>query len=353
MSSNLTSFEMSESFEHETLDEKGEPYKIYNEFIKIYGAYDSFGNLKECWLQVEIYAERKFYGFGIDRWFEISFSAKLPSFSVVKKLESLIEKSISLPTANSLTEMEVKISEGNYYGREFYRLPLSPTESEETTEDVSSIWIRASPKEIAFIPISNQNQPIHLEALAAYPIIFYSTADNYLYKEISEDRKNYNKLLKLFQGTLEYLELVKYSMKVGIDLNQFNYLNKFEYGEEILKHLLDCAKCMEHGILHPALSSFVHAIEWALITGLKVKGKDIIKEEVEKKKRYYNLLDLIEESHRQGIISDKMYDRLKNFNQTQRRWAAHHKTGDMIGKDIKDVTELFEELMKEINPHLK
>ncbi|OYT60804.1 hypothetical protein B6U81_04350, partial [Thermoplasmatales archaeon ex4484_30] len=111
-----------------------------------------------------------------------------------------------------------------------------------------------------------------------------------------------------------------------------------------------CAKCIEHGILHPALSSFVHAIEWTLVTGLKIKGKDIIKEE--RKKKRYHLSNLIEESHRQGIISDKMYDRLKNFNQTQRRWAAHHKTGDVIEKDMKDVTELFKELVNEICNHL-
>ena len=50
------------------------------------------------------------------------------------------------------------------------------------------------------------------------------------------------------------------------------------------------------------------------------------------------------------MISDKMYDRLKNFNQMQRRWSAHHKTGELIEKDIRDTTELFKGLIEEIKP---
>jgi len=332
-------------FEHNILNEGANPYKTFTSVIKIYGTYDNLGNVKECWLQVEMYADKQFYMWGMDRWFESSFSAKLLSFSDIEKLKNLLMESIRLPTNSSQLETEIEIDEGNYYG-ELYHWPLS-SEPKEIREKINSIRIIASPKEFIFIPISNQNQPIYLGEVA-HPTIFYSTID----KEINQDRKNYSKLLEFFQKALQYFEIIKYSTEMDINLSQFKYLDKFEYGSEILKHLLDCAKCMEYGILHPALNSFVHAIEWTLITGLKAKGKDIIKEEIEKNRRYH-LSELVEESHRLGMISDKMYDRLKNFNQIQRRWSAHHKTGELIEKDIRDTTELFMGLIKEIKPNLE
>lgn len=269
-------------FEYNVLNEGANPYKTFTSVIKIYG---NFGNVKECWLQVEMYADKQFYMWGMDRWFESSFSAKLLSFSDIEKLKNLFMKSIRLPTNNSQLETEIEIDEGNYYG-ELYHWPLSLKEPpKEIREEISSIRVIASPKEFIFIPISNQNRPIYLGEIA-YPRVFYSTIDK------EKDRKNYSKLLEFFQETLKYFEIIKYSTKINIDLSQFKYLDKFEYGSEILKHLLDCAKCMEYGILHPALSSFVHAIEWTLITGLKAKGKDIIKEEMGKNRGiiYQNLL---------------------------------------------------------------
>ena len=48
-----------------------------------------------------------------------------------------------------------------------------------------------------------------------------------------------------------------------------------------------------------------------------------------------------------------MHDRLKNFNRIQRSWSAHHKTGELIEKDIRDTTELFKGLIKEIKFNLE
>lgn len=83
--------------------------------------------------------------------------------------------------------------------------------------------------------------------------------------------------------------------------------------------------------------------------GLKVKGRDIVDEERKNKKKRYYLSHLIDEAHKLGLISDKMRDRLQTFNESHRRWTAHHKTGEVIEDDIRYVTKLFEELIKEFN----
>lgn len=100
-------------------------------------------------------------------------------------------------------------------------------------------------------------------------------------------------------------------------------------------------------MLHPALNSFLHAIEWTLIAGLKVKGKDVIEEEGKSGRDYY-LNELIKEARAQNIISDKVRDRLIVFNKSHRRWTAHHKTGEVVEEDIKHSSDLFKMLANEI-----
>ena len=52
--------------------------------------------------------------------------------------------------------------------------------------------------------------------------------------------------------------------------------------------------------------------------------------------------------YQEGWISDKMHDRLLEFNKHERRWSAHHKTGDTIEGDVTKIMELFKKLIEEL-----
>lgn len=150
----------------------------------------------------------------------------------------------------------------------------------------------------------------------------------------------------LLNGVIQYFE----GFKLPIDLKQFYYLNRYEWGQRGFRSFRDGLKCIEHGLLHPALCSFIHAIEWALILGLKIRKKDIIGEERKNKNPFF-LIQLIDKARKQEIISDKMYDRLTICHQSYRRWMAHHKTGKVTKKHLKDVINIFEELIDEFKDH--
>lgn len=68
-----------------------------------------------------------------------------------------------------------------------------------------------------------------------------------------------------------------------------------------------------------------------MITFLKQKQiKDIIKQE--KNGNYYSFSDLISEID--DYIDQKTKDKLNEINQAERRWIAHHKTGESLEEEL-------------------
>lgn len=340
-------FRFSESFEHEKLDEHCKPYRTFLTTFDITGHYDKSGNVKTCWISIEVFAQRLVY-FSLEHWFRISINVKLKDISGIEKIVESLKRVHRLPSDDSVITIELPIYEGHYFGTIYYGYLAQ--DSEDIEKDFDHLNIKISRNDITFYPISGKNL-VQLRHIWVFPTIFYSTKDTYYCKNLKDDADNYNKLLNFLDGAIRWFELARSPKILQVDLNQFNHLNNYEYGEEVLKHLQDALKCVEHNLLHPALNSFMHAIEWALIMGLKAKGKDIIDEEHRGKKLYY-LKNLIDEAHKFGLISDKTKDRLDDFNRKHRRWTAHHKTGEIIEDDVKLVINLFEVLIAEIEKNI-
>jgi len=348
--SNLILFNFSESFEHERLDEHCKPYKTFLTIFKIYGHYDiSSNDIKECWISIEVSAQRLIY-FSLENWFRLSINIKLKNILYIEKILDLLGQAHKLPSNDGTITLEIPIHEGRYFGTIYYGY-LAQSNFEDVKKNINYLNIKISKNGVVFYPISDEGI-IPLKNMWVFPTIFYSTKDTHYCKDLKDDTNNYNRLLNFLEGVVRWFELARSPKILQVDLNQFDHLSNYEHGDEVLKHLQDALKCIEHRLFHPALNSFLHAIEWALIMGLKAKGKDIIDEERKDNKKLYYLKDLINEAHKHGLISDKMKDRLEIFSRNHRRWTAHHKTGEIIEDDIKSVVNLFKALIDEIEKNM-
>lgn len=132
-------------------------------------------------------------------------------------------------------------------------------------------------------------------------------------------------------------------------------LGNSKYGEEVVEHLSDGDECLRRGLLHPALNSYIHAIEWALIAYLELEAnQDIIAEEQNNNTAYYfagrppNLL--AEVQNHNSPLSQKNESWLKGRNRTERRWIAHHKSGSILESDIQNARARLGEILKELFP---
>lgn len=121
-----------------------------------------------------------------------------------------------------------------------------------------------------------------------------------------------------------------------------------EHGPEVIAHIDDGDSAFHDGRNHQALSSYIHAFEWAAIAYLETKGIDIIEREREGDLYYFaggnsNLLD---ELRQVTTIDQKTVSKLESMNRAERRWMAHHKKGEVLSSEveaIRDRLKLFTE----------
>lgn len=112
------------------------------------------------------------------------------------------------------------------------------------------------------------------------------------------------------------------------------------YGEEMVRHLEEGDKCYELGLLQPALNSYIHAIEWGLISLLREEADfDVIEREHNGELFYFakGAKNLLDEVKNQVGLDQKTYSKLNSMNSAERRWSAHHKSGEIFREDIDSI----------------
>lgn len=122
-------------------------------------------------------------------------------------------------------------------------------------------------------------------------------------------------------------------------------LTELEYGQKVIQFSDEGDEALKYGLDHSALASYIHAIEWTIVTHLKdVANFDVLeKEEGGPGFSYKLLVDLLEdhgESHQTTIENLKKH-------QTDRRIMAHHKSGKLSTSHVHSVKETLENLMEE------
>lgn len=138
---------------------------------------------------------------------------------------------------------------------------------------------------------------------------------------------------------------------IGSELDQEHRdaLNQLEYGDTALQYLNEGDACLQRGLLNAALNCYIFSIEWTIITHLKREGRrDVIEEEKETDGDFY--WELVKELETDEYVSHKTYEKLSNMNSVERRWMAHHKSGELAETDVRNVRERLEILIRELFP---
>lgn len=117
-------------------------------------------------------------------------------------------------------------------------------------------------------------------------------------------------------------------------------LNDIKYGGEVIKQVKDGDKCYNNKLWHPALSTYIHAFEWGIIAYLENEENiDII--EQERNGTYYNLAgrspNLLDVLADHVTLDQKTIDRIEDLNRAERRWMAHHKSGEVLRDEVDSV----------------
>jgi hypothetical protein len=124
-------------------------------------------------------------------------------------------------------------------------------------------------------------------------------------------------------------------------------LKSTKYGGQVMQLTDEGDDAFRYQLYHPALSSYIHAIEWAIICYLEEEeADDLIMQEQEDGFGYYygQIIDKIGDK---GIVSQKTSEDLERFN-TDRRWMGHHKSGELTEANVATVKQRLEILLEEL-----
>lgn len=256
--------------------------------------------------------------------------------SVSKLLESL-RKFKTFPDDMSLS---MEMSAENVRVRETKHYDDDLEYDEESFEEVD-VGIHVSDSTIEFGLRPEPDDPIFPKIPVGDEISLEGGSSN----EINLNR--FIEMLEIAENNLKFEDKSPDSILTD-DLHKI--LTSTEHGHEVIKHVQDGDICMEKDLLHLALNSYIHAIEWAAITYLKENGKDIIEEEKNGNLYYFALgkNNILNELDKYADIDQKMMGRIKSMNRAERRWMAHHKTGDVLPEEVEAIRARLETLLQDL-----
>lgn len=126
------------------------------------------------------------------------------------------------------------------------------------------------------------------------------------------------------------------------------YLVETKYGDELISHLRDGDRCYRNRLWFPALTMYIHGIEWAAITFLEAEPElDIIEKEREGVNYYLagGQHNIVDELGQHAEVDQKTVSVINSTNRIERRWIAHHKSGDTHRDDVDAVRGRLETLV--------
>lgn len=117
-------------------------------------------------------------------------------------------------------------------------------------------------------------------------------------------------------------------------------LSQSKYGSEVIKQIKDGDKCYKNQLWQPALAMYIHGFEWTIIAYLQDRESlDVV--EKEREGTYYNLAgqppNLLDVLTDYVTLDQKTIDRIEDLNRAERRWMAHHKSGEVLRDEVESV----------------
>lgn len=137
------------------------------------------------------------------------------------------------------------------------------------------------------------------------------------------------------------------SSTLGTEVRQ--KLEQLTYGTEVIQFSDEGDECMQYGLLHSALSSYIHAIEWTIICHLEsADDYDLIeKEQTDMDGAGLQFGQLIDQLDHHGESSQKTIEDLRRYK-TDRRWMGHHKSGELAESNVMAVKDRLGLLVEEL-----
>lgn len=126
---------------------------------------------------------------------------------------------------------------------------------------------------------------------------------------------------------------------IALNESRRETLTNTEYGTEVIEHIQDGDRCYKSRLWQSALVMYVHAYEWSIIAYLEhSEDVNIIEREQEGQDVYYSLAgrspSLLDELTNHLNLDQKMISRIESMNRAERRWMAHHKSGETLQQEV-------------------
>ena len=131
-----------------------------------------------------------------------------------------------------------------------------------------------------------------------------------------------------------------------LDRHLRKQLQEYEYGSYVTQFADDADEALRYSLIRPAISAYVHGIEWAIICYIaEMENHDLMeKEGYGRGKRFKDLINEIEET---GQVTQTSSEALRQMN-TERIWMAHHKEGEVSEIEVRRVKQRFSILLEEL-----
>jgi len=121
------------------------------------------------------------------------------------------------------------------------------------------------------------------------------------------------------------------------------------YGQTALKYINEGDQSLRRDLLHAALSCYIQGIEWTILYyKVQQDNEDLVEKQQNGEIGPVYFSDLTEELEEDTPASQKTISKLSNHNQAERRWMAHHKSGELQRQDVENVRSTLLRLSDEL-----
>lgn len=131
-----------------------------------------------------------------------------------------------------------------------------------------------------------------------------------------------------------------------LDQHVRKQLQEYKYGSYVTHFADEADEALRYSLIRPAISAYIHGIEWAIICYItEMENRDLMEEEgYGRGKGFKGLIGEIEET---GQVKQTTSEALRQMN-TERVWMAHHKEGEVSEIEVRRVKQRFSILLQEL-----
>jgi hypothetical protein len=138
-------------------------------------------------------------------------------------------------------------------------------------------------------------------------------------------------------------------LETQLDEGTVEELEQHQYGRTAIKYINEGDQCLKQNLLHAALSCYIQGIEWTILYyKIAEEDTDLIEQQQSGETGYLDFINLVDKVKSNNTVSQKTVSKLNNINESERRWMAHHKSGQLERQDVENVRTTLLRLTDEL-----